>query len=124
MGWMNDRMTLSLRKEAREAIRTGKLPDAPPDRMWGGPAGGADCTICGAPVPPDQMEFEIEFAHHGDRAGPDRHHLHVQCFEAWELERRENALVSEETSSTADGDRPPAPPSAARARSEPKRDAP
>jgi hypothetical protein len=36
-----------LREQAREAIQTGKLPSRAPDRTWGGPGVGADCTVCG-----------------------------------------------------------------------------
>ena len=84
-----------LREKAREAIRTRKLPSRPPDRTWGGPGVGAECTVCGKPVTKDEMEFEIQFAHDGSSPGLDEFHIHIRCFAAWEFERR-----------TADGSHP------------------
>ena len=54
-----------LRAKAREAIRTGKLPSRRPDRTWAGPGINNSCTICGAPIKLNQVEFEIQFAHDG-----------------------------------------------------------
>ena len=76
-----------LRAKAREAIRTGKLPNRRPDRTWGGPGVGASCTICGEPVTKDQLEFEIQFSRDGNNPGLDKFDLHIRCFAAWELER-------------------------------------
>ena len=76
----------ALRAKAREAIRSGALPNAPPEHMWGGPGEGARCTICGTPVRPDESEFEIEFASTGNGRETDRHHVHPRCLAAWELE--------------------------------------
>ena len=73
-----------LREQARTAIRDGKLPSRPADRTWGGPGVGASCSVCGAPITKDQMEFEIQFARDG---GLDKFHVHIRCFAAWELER-------------------------------------
>jgi hypothetical protein len=83
---MSDEWTL--REKAREVIRAGKLPNRRPDRTWGGPGVGADCTICGAPVKRDEAEFEIEFAGNGQGSGLRTYHVHVRCFAAWEFERR------------------------------------
>ncbi len=76
-----------LRAKAREAIRTGKLPSRRADRTWGGPGVGAPCTVCGEAVTKDQLEFEVQFARDGDNPGPDKFHVHVRCFAAWEFER-------------------------------------
>jgi|SRR5437667_4501766 len=76
-----------LREKAREAVRTGKLPDRRPDRTWGGPGVGAPCSVCGRPVSRDELEFEIQFAHDGDNPGLDKFHVHIRCFAAWEFER-------------------------------------
>ena len=76
-----------LREKARAAVRAGKLPARRPDRMWGGPGVGADCAVCGRPVTPDEMEFEIQFARNGDNPGLDKFHVHIRCFAAWEFER-------------------------------------
>jgi hypothetical protein len=79
---MSDESTL--RKKAREAMQTGKLPSRLPPRMWGGPGVGACCTICGRPS--GQDELELEFTRDGDDRDLGNHHLHVQCFAAWEFE--------------------------------------
>ena len=77
----------ALREKARDIIRTGKLPSRRPDRTWGGPGVNAECAVCGLPVRPDEMEFEIQFARDGDNPGLDKYHVHIRCFAAWELER-------------------------------------
>ena len=75
------------REQARTALRTGKLPVRPPDRTWGGPGVGATCSVCGTPVSPEEMEFEIQFARNDGAPGLDKFHLHIRCFAAWEFER-------------------------------------
>ena len=76
-----------LRKKAREAMQAGKLPSHLPQRMWGGPGIGAGCTICGRPAGQDEVEFELEFGRDNDDRDLGIHHVHRQCFAAWELER-------------------------------------
>src|SRR5687767_10917117 len=76
-----------LREKARAVIQSGKLPARRPDRTWGGPGVGADCTVCGRPVTASEMEFEIQFARDGDNPGLDKFHVHIRCFAAWEFER-------------------------------------
>ena len=73
-----------LRAKAREAIRSGRLPDRRAERVWGGRGLGGPCSLCGAPVKPDEVELEIELAPNG-AAGQQRHALHHPCFSAWEL---------------------------------------
>jgi hypothetical protein len=45
------------------------------------------CQVCGVPIVPDEMEFQIEFARDGDNPGLDIFHVHIRCFAAWEFER-------------------------------------
>jgi hypothetical protein len=87
---MNDEAA-ALRPKTRRATHSPRLPDRPPDRTWGGSGVGADCAICGAPVKPDQLEFELEFARDGDRPGLDQFHVHIPCFQQWDLERHQQA---------------------------------
>ncbi len=77
----------TLRQQACEALQTGKLPHRRPERMWGGPGTGAACTICGKPLQPEEMGFELEFAFDGEHTGVVNHQVHVRCFAAWEFER-------------------------------------
>lgn len=81
---MNDER--ALRDKARSLIKAGVIPKRRPDRVWGGPGVGADCTICRAPLGRGESELEIEFVRDGDGSEPDRYHLHIHCFAAWELE--------------------------------------
>ena len=76
-----------LRAKAREAVRSGKLPSRQPDRTGGGPEVGAPCTVCGAAITKDQLEFKVQFADDGSNPGLDKFHIHVRCFAAWEFER-------------------------------------
>jgi len=77
----------TLREKARGVIRAGKLPNRPPDGMWGGPGAGADCAICREPVKHGEVEFELEFARDDDARLLDRYHVHIACFAAWQSER-------------------------------------
>lgn len=81
---MSDECTL--RKKAREAMEAGRLPSHLPTRLWGGPGVGACCTICGRPVLPG--ELELEFIPDGGDGPVGNHHVHMQCFAAWEFEHR------------------------------------
>ena len=78
------------RAKAREVIRAGKLPNRPPDITWGGPGVGAPCPVCDEPITKGRLEFEVEFARDRDNPGLDKFHIHVRCFAAWELERRQD----------------------------------
>jgi hypothetical protein len=100
-----------LRKKVQEAVRAGSLPNRRPDRTWGGPGSGACCTICGARVGRDEVEFEIEFGGE-DTAQPSSYYVHVQCFAAWEAERRkiEAGTESQGTPAPAAGDQSATPP--------------
>jgi hypothetical protein len=76
-----------LRKQAREAIRLGKVPSRQPDRLWGGHGVGAVCTICRSPAAGDQIEIAVEFVLAETLSGLDKYHFHLRCFAAWEFER-------------------------------------
>ena len=77
----------TLRKNAREAIQTGRLPNRQPTQMWGGNGFGASCAVCDNVVKPDEVGYEVEFAQAGDSAASEAYHIHVRCYAAWELER-------------------------------------
>jgi hypothetical protein len=77
----------ALRRLARLVLESGKLPRRDPTRTWGGPGVGALCTICAQPIMPEEIEYEVQFAHDGATPGLDRFHLHLRCFAVWELER-------------------------------------
>ena len=81
-----------LREQARDAIRTGKLPNRAPDRTWGGPGVGAPCSVYRLPVRKDEKEMEIQFARDGGDPGLDKFHVHIRCFAAWEFERGQSEI--------------------------------
>jgi hypothetical protein len=93
-----------MNEKAREVIQGRKLPNRPPDRMWGGPSAGADCAICGAPVKRAELEFEIEFAPDADDPGLTTYHVHIPCFAAWQLERDKLDQLVPGGSSSGPGD--------------------
>lgn len=69
-----------LRALARDRIAKGELPGEPATRMWGGDGTGRLCSLCGEPVQPDQIEFEVESG---------RGHsliFHMVCQSVWQLE--------------------------------------
>lgn len=61
-----------LREQAAAAIQSGKLSGRAPDRTWGGPGVGAECSVCGRPVTKDENEFEIQFVRNGDNLAAER----------------------------------------------------
>jgi hypothetical protein len=76
-----------LREQARAVIQSSKLASRNPDRTWGGPGVGAPCSVYEKPVTKEEMEFAIQFARDGDNPGPDKFHVHIRCYAAWEFER-------------------------------------
>src|SRR5207245_11257145 len=76
--------------KAREVMPGGKLPSRPPDITGGGPGVGAPGPVCDEPITKDRLEFEVEFDRDGSNPGLDKFHIHVRCFAAWELERRQD----------------------------------
>jgi hypothetical protein len=76
-----------LRQKARVAIRAGLRPRQHQASTWGGPGSGASCAVCGQPLPPDGLEFELEFRELDGRC--EVHHFHIPCFAAWDLESRD-----------------------------------
>lgn len=76
-----------LREKAREAIRSGKLPRRPADRVLGGPGSGAACAVCAELILRFMTELELHFDHDGVTSGTGKFPLHHQCFAAWEFER-------------------------------------
>jgi len=77
-----------LRERARDAILSGKLSAETSYRAEGGPSPGGVCAVCDRELLPRELEYEVEFDQDTRRAAPTMFHLHVACFEAWEIERR------------------------------------
>jgi hypothetical protein len=77
----------ALRAQARQAMKLGSLPKHRPEHIWGGLGSGASCALCSKGIGPEDMEFELQFP---STTHPDsgNYHVHVNCFAAWERERR------------------------------------
>ena len=76
-----------LQEQARDAIRSGRLPSRHPNRTLGGPGSGEACAVCGERIMRSMTELEIQFTRDGAISEPDSFRLHHQCFAAWEIER-------------------------------------
>ena len=72
-------------QKVREVIQAKKLPDRPPDHVWGGRGTGVDCAICSASIAYEEVELEVEFEGAG---GPSSYLVHLHCFSALEQERQ------------------------------------
>src|SRR5690348_2283486 len=77
-----------LEEKIREALRAGELPTRAPSKLFGGPASGAPCAVCGVPTAPGEVELQLEFD--GSAGGsPMIYRVHPRCFSmvTRELER-------------------------------------
>jgi hypothetical protein len=83
----------ALRRRVRDVMHAGTLPSRPPDGTWGGHGVGAACAVCMKSIGEEELEFEIEFGRNGGSPNRSTHHLHVRCFEAWELERDQEPQI-------------------------------
>jgi len=83
-----------LREKAREALRSGKLPSRPADRIVGRHGwSGLSCPVCIEPVTRDKAQVEIQFRRADSTLGLDSYQLHPRCFDAWEFERTKIGAV-------------------------------
>ena len=74
---------LSLKRLAQERIESGQLPCDPSARMWGSRGSGATCVLCGRPIGPDEIEYEVEMRING---APDTLQFHRACHAVWHTE--------------------------------------
>ena len=80
---MNEPIEERLRTLARERIRSGQLPSVTPVRMWAGPGEQHPCAVCGTPVRPDLVEYEVEVVVDGITRQLFFHRI---CQSVWQLE--------------------------------------
>jgi hypothetical protein len=72
-------------RDARKTcnVMDAGLPGVPyykPCRTWAGHGSGARCDLCGLPIDPDQIEYEVELP---PDACDSVLNLHLACYEAW-----------------------------------------
>lgn len=72
-----------LRLIARQRIAEGRLPSAPPARMWGGYATGELCSLCNQPILPEQVIYEVEATLGGTLRS---FNFHAICQSSWQQE--------------------------------------
>jgi hypothetical protein len=87
---MNDKT--ELRRMARDAIGTGRMPRIRPLRTWAGMGDDSPCSLCAAPIHVEEVEIEMEFDG-ASRPEPVACRVHARCFEAWEIERASELLA-------------------------------
>jgi len=79
---------IRLRAQAREALRSGKLPSRPAERIVGRHGwSGLSCPVCGEPVKRDEVDVEIQFRRLDPTLGLDCYQLHARRFAVWGFER-------------------------------------
>ena len=71
---------LSLKRLAQERIESGQLPCDPSARMWGSRGSGAECALCGRPIGPNEIEYEVEMRVNGTT---DTLQFHRVCHSVW-----------------------------------------
>jgi hypothetical protein len=78
-----------LHRLVRARIDDRRLPCDPPAKMWGGRGTGALCEVCGEPIGPDEIEYEVQLVANQ----PLICRLHLRCHAAWcaECDRRQDA---------------------------------
>ena len=62
------------------AVRSLQVPYTKPQRTWAGHGSGGPCDLCGEPIDPQQIEYEVELS---EDACVSVLNLHLSCFEVW-----------------------------------------
>lgn len=75
----------TLRGLVRTKLAEGVLPRADPVRTWAGPGTGYVCIVCGALIPRDDMEYELQFDEDTETL-----RFHRLCQTIWDRERKRN----------------------------------
>jgi hypothetical protein len=79
-----------LHLRARELISAGVLPSTAPDAMFGGIGSESVCALCGAPILPAEVLYELEYRAVGVATHSSSRRLvcfHLTCYAIWEYER-------------------------------------
>jgi hypothetical protein len=76
-----------LSRIAHARIEDGQLGCEPPAATWGGYGDGTLCELCGEPIGPADVEYEVQMVAHRGRT----HRFHLLCHTVWRVEcaRRE-----------------------------------
>jgi hypothetical protein len=74
-----------IRLIVRRKLQDGRLPYDSMPRFWGGPSDGEQCDVCDTRITKEQLVME-GIASVFTNKKPVQ--FHVQCFYAWDAERR------------------------------------
>jgi hypothetical protein len=66
---------------ALERVQQHLLPATTRGPLWAGPGSGGACSLCGEPLSPVEIEYEVE---EGTRENRRTFRLHIACHTAWE----------------------------------------
>jgi len=66
----------------RAKLASGELPNAKPEKVWGGKGTGQRCSGCGRPITAADVEYEVDLP-----AARLAMRLHQPCLEAWDQQR-------------------------------------
>jgi hypothetical protein len=77
----------ALRRSALAAMKAQAIPRDKPLEILGGHGSGETCPVCSQSIDPADMELELAFAPLESGQTPLEVHLHLPCFEAWDLVR-------------------------------------
>ena len=66
---------------AAEMMAAQQLPTVPSSTILAGYGNGAPCSLCGQPINPTQIEYEI-----ADPSVHARTRMHLGCHLAWQIE--------------------------------------
>jgi hypothetical protein len=72
-------------QSSEHPTHVGRLPVRAPDKLWGGPATGDPCAICGVPTVPGSVELELQFTDDAD-GRMTTYRVHPHCFSIFNLE--------------------------------------
>jgi hypothetical protein len=79
-----------MRRKEHESMRSGRLPDRRPDRLWGGHGNGTDlCNLCGNLLKKEEISFDLEYDGEARAARPACYSVHLHCFQAWDMDREQ-----------------------------------
>lgn len=79
---MSQSQEAELRRMARDRIDRGQLTSNRGERTWAGHGSCMCCSLCGAEILLNEVEYEVEFA--PQASGPLRpYRFHVPCHTAW-----------------------------------------
>jgi hypothetical protein len=63
---------------ARARIADESLPHTVPESVWAGPGSREVCSLCGLPIDPEQVEYDLSGYNGGLR-------FHMRCHAIWQL---------------------------------------